>query len=159
MAFRPGICDGISSSVFESCGSVGLVTEFENKIAIVTGTTGIGKATAKRLARGGARVLACGLDTAANEALNREAIAEEISIEVKQCDVSCAAEIEAAVLRATESLLGLDILVNAAAVHPYGTAIETDLETWNRCLTVNVTSIFLFAHFSVPAMRRSGGRA
>jgi NAD(P)-dependent dehydrogenase (short-subunit alcohol dehydrogenase family) len=135
------------------------VTEFENKIAIVTGTTGIGKATAKRLARGGARVLACGLDTAANEALNREAIAEEISIEVKQCDVSCAAEIEAAVLRATESLLGLDILVNAAAVHPYGTAIETDLETWNRCLTVNVTSIFLFAHFSVPAMRKRGGGA
>jgi meso-butanediol dehydrogenase / (S,S)-butanediol dehydrogenase / diacetyl reductase len=135
------------------------VTEFENKVAIVTGTTGIGKAIAKRLARGGARVLACGIDASANEALNKEALAEEITIEVKECDVSCAADIEAAVVRATESFLGLDILVNSAAVHPYGTAIETDLETWNRCLTVNVTSIFLFAHFSVPAMRKRGGGA
>lgn len=53
---------------------------------------------------------------------------------------------------------GLDIIVNAAAINPYGTAVETDLETWNRCLNVNVTSIFLFAHFGIPEIRkRSGG--
>ena len=45
--------------------------DFEHKMAIVTGTTGIGKAVAIRLARGGARVLACGIDNAANRALNR----------------------------------------------------------------------------------------
>lgn len=133
--------------------------DFENKVAIVTGTTGIGKAIAMRLARGGARVLSCGIDTAANEALEREAIEEETPIKVQHCDVSCAADVEAAALTATGLFGGLDILVNAAAVHPYGTVLETDLETWNRCLSVNVTSIFLFARFSVPEMRKRGGGA
>ena len=62
--------------------------DFENKTAIVTGTTGIGKAIAIRLARGGARVLACGIDKAANKALEQDAIAEGITLEVRQCDVS-----------------------------------------------------------------------
>jgi meso-butanediol dehydrogenase/(S,S)-butanediol dehydrogenase/diacetyl reductase len=135
------------------------VMDFENKMAIVTGTTGIGKAIAIRLARGGSRVLACGIDTPANDSLRHRAAAEAINIEVRQCDVSSAVEIAAAVARADELSGGVDILVNSAAVHPYGTAIETDLETWNRCLTVNVTSIFLFARFSIPLMKKRGGGA
>ncbi|MGA8596483.1 MAG: glucose 1-dehydrogenase [Bryobacteraceae bacterium] len=133
--------------------------DFENKVAIVTGTTGIGKAIAQRFARGGARVLSCGIDTAANETLEREAIEEGVAISVQQCDVSCPADVEAAVVSATELFGGPDILVNAAAVHPYGTVLETDLETWNRCLSVNVTSIFLFARFCVPEMRKRGAGA
>ena len=52
---------------------------------------------------------------------------------------------------------GLDILVNSAAIHPYGTITELDLETWNRCLSVNVTGIFLFARLSIPEMKKRGG--
>jgi meso-butanediol dehydrogenase / (S,S)-butanediol dehydrogenase / diacetyl reductase len=133
--------------------------DFEHKTAIVTGTTGIGKAVAIRLARGGARVLACGIDKAANKALDQEAIAEGITLEVRQCDVSSIGDIQAAVERANELSGGMDILVNSAAVHPYGTAVDTDLETWNRCLTVNVTSIFLFARFCVPLMKKRGAGA
>ncbi len=130
--------------------------DFENKTAIVTGTTGIGKAITIRLARGGARVLACGIDVTANMALEKEAIAERITLEVRQCDVSSIDAVQAAVERADELSGGIDILVNSAAIHPYGTAVETDLETWNRCLMVNVTSIFLFARFCVPVMKRRG---
>jgi meso-butanediol dehydrogenase/(S,S)-butanediol dehydrogenase/diacetyl reductase len=129
--------------------------DFENKSAIVTGTSGIGKAIALRLARGGARVLACGIDGAANAALSSQAKAENISLQVRTCDVSSAADVEAA----AGSMNDVDILVNAAAVHPYGTALETDLETWNRCLAVNVTSIFLFARCCVPAMKKRQGGA
>lgn len=135
------------------------MSDFEDKVAIVTGTTGIGKAIAKRLARGDARVLACGIDADANDALRSEALAEGIAIQVQHCDVSCAADVEAAVKSATESFQGLDILVNAAAINPYGTVLETDIETWNHCLNVNVTSIFLFARFCVPEMRKRGAGA
>lgn len=133
--------------------------DFENKGAIVTGTTGIGKAVAKRLARGGAQVLACGIDTGANASLKSEARAEKLGIDTQQCDVASAGDVEAAVREAIKLFGSLDILVNAAAIHPYGTATETDLETWNRCLSVNVTGIFLFAHFCVPEMRKRGGGA
>ena len=47
--------------------------EFEGKVAIVTGTTGIGRAIAKRLAAGGASVLACGIEIAANQELAQHA--------------------------------------------------------------------------------------
>jgi meso-butanediol dehydrogenase / (S,S)-butanediol dehydrogenase / diacetyl reductase len=133
--------------------------DFENKAAIVTGTTGIGRAVAKRLARGGARVLACGIDASANASLSREAESDGLAIEVQQCDVSCVGDVKAAVTKSVQLFGGLDILVNAAAIHPYGTATETDLETWSRCLTVNVTAIFLFVQSCVPEMKKRGGGA
>jgi len=133
--------------------------DFDKKIAIVTGTTGIGKAIAKRLAKGGGQVLSCGIDTVSNDNLAREAKAERISIEVQTCDVSQAEDVQAAIQAAVMLFGGLDIIINAAAVHPYGNAVETDLETWNRCMNVNVTSVFLFAHFGVPEIRKRGGGA
>ena len=133
--------------------------EFSGKAAIVTGTTGIGKAIAKRLARDGARVLACGIDAAANDQLTAEAAAEKLSLAVFRADVADPDQVRAAVDLAVTEFGGLDILVNCAAVHPYGDAVETDPETWNRCLAVNVGSIYLFAHFGVPQMRKRGGGA
>jgi meso-butanediol dehydrogenase / (S,S)-butanediol dehydrogenase / diacetyl reductase len=131
--------------------------EFENRVCIVTGTTGIGKAIAKRFARAGAQVLSCGIEPNANEQLEREAKAEKLAITVRRCDVSGCEDVRDAVDAAAELFGGLDTLVNAAAVHPYGTAEETMLEEWNRCLSVNLTGAFLFAHFGIPEMRRRGG--
>src|SRR5438874_2364389 len=111
--------------------------EFANKVCIVTGTTGIGKAIAKRFARAGAQVLSCGIEPNANDQLETEANTEKVAIAVRRCDVSSCEDVHNAV-NAAAALGGLDILVNAAAVHPYGTAEETVLEEWNRCLNVNV---------------------
>jgi NAD(P)-dependent dehydrogenase (short-subunit alcohol dehydrogenase family) len=132
---------------------------FSGKSAIVTGTTGIGKAIANRLAKGGARVLSCGIDPAGNKNLEAEARAEKIDIQARLCDVSSSSDVHSAVVVAVALFGGLDIIVNAAAIHPYGTAVTTDLDTWNRCMSVNVTSIFLFAHFGVPEMKKRGGGA
>lgn len=135
--------------------------EFSDKAAIVTGTTGIGRAVAQRLARGGARVLACGIDAAANAALaaEAEAEAEGLPIETFTMDVACPEQVQAAVETAVARFGGLDIIVNTAAIHPYGDAVSTDWETWKRCQEVNVGGIYLFAHFGVPEMRKRGGGA
>jgi NAD(P)-dependent dehydrogenase (short-subunit alcohol dehydrogenase family) len=133
--------------------------EFENKAAIVTGTTGIGRAVALRFARGGAGVLACGIDAAANDKLAAEARDAGLSIEVRTMDAAEPEQVCAAVQRAVDRFGGLDIIVNTAAVHPYGDAVTTDWATWNRCMAVNVGSIYLFAHFGVPEMKKRGGGA
>jgi len=135
------------------------VQDFANKAVIVTGTTGIGKAIAKRLACGGAHVLACGIDSAANAELQRDATSKNLSIEIRRCDVSSPEDAKTAVARCVQLFGALDILINAAAIHPYGTVTETDLETWNRCLSVNVTGIYLFTRLSVPEMKKRGGGA
>ena len=128
--------------------------EFEGRSAIVTGTTGIGRAVAEKLAQGGAQVLCCGIDSAANAELAVKAAADGLAIEVRRVDVSQSADVSAAVDTAVSRFGALDIVVNAAAIHPFGTVVETDLETWNRCFQVNVTSIFLFAHFAIPEMAK-----
>jgi NAD(P)-dependent dehydrogenase (short-subunit alcohol dehydrogenase family) len=133
--------------------------EFKGKVAIVTGTSGIGRAIAIRFAAAGAQVVSCGIDAAANETLARDAKAENLSLEVRRCDVSEPAEVKSAVGFAIEQRGGLDIIANAAAIHPFGTAVETDFETWNRCFSVNVGSIFLFAHFGISELKKRGGGA
>jgi meso-butanediol dehydrogenase/(S,S)-butanediol dehydrogenase/diacetyl reductase len=131
--------------------------DFEDKVALVTGTTGIARASARRLAAGGASVVACGIDAEANAALRRLAESDGLSIRVRQADMSAPADVAAAVAFAAQMFGGLDVIVNSAAVHPYGTVLETDFETWNRCMAVNVGSIYLTAHFGIPEMRKRGG--
>lgn len=135
------------------------MSEFAGKVALVTGTTGIGRASAIRLAQGGATVLACGIDAVANAALGAEAKRLGLAIHPWTADVSVEAQVGAAVAEAVKRLGGLDIIVNSAAVHPYGTVVTTDFDTWTRCMAVNVGSIYLTAHFGVPEMEKRGGGA
>lgn len=133
--------------------------EFENRVAIVTGTTGIGRAIAKRLAAGGCRVVACGIEALANQDLQQEAQANGLALRVEHCDVSQPDQVKSVVAKTVATHGRLDIIGNAAAIHPFGTAIETDPDTWNRCMMVNVGSIFLLAHFGIPEMKKGGGGA
>jgi meso-butanediol dehydrogenase/(S,S)-butanediol dehydrogenase/diacetyl reductase len=131
--------------------------EFVGRVALVTGTTGIGRAIAKRFAAGGAQAIACGIDTAANEELTREADELGLSLLVEHCDVTNPDRVRAVIAQAVSRHGGLDIIVNAAAIHPFGTVVETDLATWNRCMMVNVGSVYLLAHLGVPEMKKRGG--
>jgi meso-butanediol dehydrogenase / (S,S)-butanediol dehydrogenase / diacetyl reductase len=133
--------------------------EFENRVAIVTGTTGIGRAIAKRLAAGGCCVVACGIESSANSELQREAEITGLKVGVEHCDVTQPDQVQAVVAKMMTTHSRLDIIVNAAAIHPFGNVVETDPDIWNRCMMVNVGSIFLLAHFGIPEMKKLGGGA
>ena len=131
------------------------MAEFTGKVALVTGTTGIGRAVALRLSEGGAAVVALGIDAAGNDALARTGAA----IHVRGTDVADPAQVEEAFRDIERKFGGLDIIVNAAAIHPYGDAVTTDPALFQRCLAVNVGSVHLTAHWGVPLMRKRGGGA
>jgi meso-butanediol dehydrogenase / (S,S)-butanediol dehydrogenase / diacetyl reductase len=133
--------------------------DFSGKTAVVTGTSGIGRAAALRLARDGARVVALGIDDAVNAELAEIASAAGLAIRVQKADVSVDGEVRSAIAEAVGWLGGLDIIVNAAAVHPFGTVVSTDAATWDRCMAVNVGSIYLTAHYGIPHMESRGGGA
>src|SRR5262249_9945938 len=122
-----------------------------------TGTTGIGRAVAKRFAEGGAQVVACGIEPVGNEELSRESANLGLKVHVATCDVSDMIQVQALIAQTVSRFGGLDIIVNAAAIHPFGTVLETDWPTWNRCMAVNVGSIYLLAHLGIPEMRKRGG--
>lgn len=131
------------------------MAEFRGKVALVTGTTGIGRAVALRLSGAGAAVVALGIDEAGNDALAHT----DPAIHVQRTDVADPAGVEEAFGEIERNFGGLDIIVNAAAIHPYGDAVATGPATFQRCLAVNVGSIHLTAHWGVPLMRARGGGA
>jgi meso-butanediol dehydrogenase / (S,S)-butanediol dehydrogenase / diacetyl reductase len=133
------------------------MNDFAGKIAIVTGTTGIGRAIALRFAIGGAQVVSCGVDTVGNQELAREAAKSNLILQVEACDVTDLDQTRSVLTKTVNQFGGLDIIVNAAAIHPFGTVVQTDLATWNRCMMVNVGSIYVTAHLGIPEMKKRGG--
>jgi NAD(P)-dependent dehydrogenase (short-subunit alcohol dehydrogenase family) len=101
--------------------------------------------------------VACGIETAANQELTSHAAKSAPTLQVETCDVTDPDQVRSVVARTVARAGGLDIIVNAAAIHPFGTALETDLATWNRCMMVNVGSVYLLAHFGVPELKKRGG--
>jgi meso-butanediol dehydrogenase / (S,S)-butanediol dehydrogenase / diacetyl reductase len=124
--------------------------EFAGRAAVVTGTSGIGRAAAIRLAVAGAKVIALGIDDAANAELKKVS-----GVTVIKCDVSDYDAVSKAFTEIREHGR-LDIIINAAAIHPYGDAAETSPDTFAKCMAVNAGSIHLTAHFGVPLMRIAG---
>jgi NAD(P)-dependent dehydrogenase (short-subunit alcohol dehydrogenase family) len=135
------------------------MARFDGKIALVTGTSGIGRASALHLARNGAKVMALGIDGKANVELEAIADAEKLGLAVHKTDVSDAAEVEAAFVTLESRFGGLDIIVNSAAIHPYGTVETTEPEMFLRAYAVNVGSIQLTARYGLALMRQRGGGA
>ena len=133
--------------------------EFDGKVALVTGTSGIGRASALELAKSGARVLCLGIDDNANAELVEIAGREELDVAVRKTDVSLLGEVKAALTALEAEFGGLDIIINSAAIHPYGTVVTTEPEMFLRAYAVNVGSIHLTAHFGIPLMIRRGGGA
>ncbi len=126
---------------------------FTGKRAVVTGgASGIGRATALRLAGEGARVLVGDIDEAGGEAL---AAGSEGAINFQRCDVLEASDI-VALIEAGEP----DILFNNAgaggAREPIG---EIAAEDWDRTQALLLRSVALGIRYAAPVMRARGGGA
>ena len=136
------------------------MAELDGKVAVVAGgSLGIGRATARRLAEGGAAVLLCGHDDASVEDALTELRAAGLEVEGRRADVTSSTEVEALVRFATERYGGVDILVNSAGIQRYGTVVDTPEEVWDEVLAVNLKGMFLTAKHCVPELRRRGGGA
>lgn len=133
----------------------------EGRQAIVTGaSSGIGKATAVRLAAEGARVAVNYYsDKEADEAA---AVVESIQHDggnaiAVQGDVGDEADVVAMMASAREAFGGLDLLVNNAGIENQVPVLEMSLDQWNRVLRTNLTGAFLCLREAGKIMVESGG--
>lgn len=131
------------------------MTELAGKIAVVTGSSGIGLGAALKLAELGAKVHLCGNDETHNR--NAAAITAGRHITVETLDVTKDDQVFALADRLKQP--GVDILVNTAAIQPYGTVETMSEADWDRVLGVNLKGTYLTAHHAIPVMRKSGGGA
>jgi NAD(P)-dependent dehydrogenase (short-subunit alcohol dehydrogenase family) len=134
--------------------------DFDGKVAIVTGgSLGMGKAAARRLAMGGAKVVICGRRGDAVEQAVTELRGEGLEVSGLAADVGLAADIQRVIERAVTDYGGLDVLVNCAGIQRYGTVVETDEATWDEVFATNVKGIYLASKYAIPEMRKRGGGA
>lgn len=134
---------------------------FAGKVALVTGgASGIGRASALRLARAGARVVIADVDLPGGEETARLVSAAGGDAVLVRADVGVAMDVEAMVAVALQRYGRLDLAINNAGVLGSGaTMIEFTEEDWDEVMGVNLKGAWLCMKHEIPAMMQAGGGA
>ena len=126
------------------------------RVALVTGAaSGIGKATAQRLAEEGAAVLVTDIQVEAGEATVKEINGGGGKAAFFKHDVTSESEWEAACSAAVEEFGGFDILVNNAGMGDIKPIEETTLAEWDRTVAIDQTGVFLGMKIAAPHLKTS----
>lgn len=129
---------------------------FLGKVVLITGSSsGIGAATARRLAKQGASIALCGRNTD-----NLNAISKEIGVEkthVVAGDITQEADTKRIFNKTIEKYGKLDVLINNAGILETGTIENTSLEQYDRVMATNVRSIYHLTMLAVPHLIKTQG--
>ncbi|HVX30031.1 MAG TPA: SDR family NAD(P)-dependent oxidoreductase, partial [Nitrolancea sp.] len=128
------------------------------KVALVTGgTSGIGEATALRLASEGARVAIAGRDAGRGRALTERIGAEGGEADFFEADVTQEDAVNAMVDAVMARFGRIDVLVNNAGIINHGTVISASVAEWDTLMATNVRGVFLVSRAVLPQMIAGGG--
>lgn len=132
--------------------------EFANKTVLITGAaTGIGRATARELARMGARLVIADLNGAMAEEAASSIQADGGEAMGMRCDVTRDDDVAALMTAISEKFGPVDVLINNASMPPIAGRIEDiPFEAWETALQVNVLGYVRMIRAVLPAMMERG---
>lgn len=129
-----------------------------SRAGIVTGaSSGIGRATALRLAQDGDKILAVGRDKAALQAVCDEIVAAGGVALPFAADVTGADAPARIVAEALKQFGRIDFLVNAAGIIASGTVESTTDEAWDVMMDINVRAPFRLLRAAAPELTKTKG--
>ena len=134
--------------------------DFEGQVALVTGgSRGIGRATAVRLAEGGAKIALAyaGNDAAAAEAKAAALAAGAPAVHLLRFDVADPAACQRGIEETVEALGGLNVLVNNAGISIDGLILRYKAEDLQKVLQTDLASAFYLCKGAAKLMLRKGG--
>ena len=129
------------------------MSEIENKVVIITGaSSGLGEATALRLAKNGAKLML---------AARREERLQELVTKIEQdggtakytaTDVTDRSAVESLVQETKEAYGRIDVLVNNAGLMPLSPLAETKIDEWETMVDVNIKGVLYNIAAVMPIM-------
>jgi NADP-dependent 3-hydroxy acid dehydrogenase YdfG len=122
-------------------------------VAITGGARGIGRATARALARQGAKIAIGDLDKPLAEETASELGAEAIGLEL---DVTRRDSFANFLDQVSERLGPLDVLINNAGIMPIGSFTEESDATAERMIDINLHGVIYGMKLAIPGMRQRG---
>jgi NAD(P)-dependent dehydrogenase (short-subunit alcohol dehydrogenase family) len=130
------------------------LARFEDRVVVITGgASGIGLASARRVAAEGAHVVIGDVD-----ATSGAAAADEVGGLFVAVDVTDEDQVAALFQAAADTYGSVDVAFNNAGISPPDddSLLVTDLDVWHRVQQVNLTSVFLCCKHALPHMQRRG---
>jgi glucose 1-dehydrogenase len=129
----------------------------DGKTAIVTGASqGIGRACAERLAREGARLVLCDVDSAQGQSVAADVTKIGAKAVFVPCDVSKATDVAKAITAALDAHGGIDVLVNNAGVLDDAQFLDLAAEEFDRIIGINLRGAFLMGQAVARQMVKQG---
>ncbi|MCH2490456.1 MAG: SDR family oxidoreductase [Flavobacteriales bacterium] len=128
----------------------------KNKVAIVTGgASGLGKSSAKLLAKEGAKIVVSDIDEEGGKKVVQQ-IKEDggEAIFIKQ-DVAKEDEWKNVIETTLETYGKLHILANSAGIGLGGTVEDVTLEDWKNLIDINLNGTFLGTKYGIKGMRKT----
>ncbi len=129
------------------------MSEIANKVVIITGaSSGLGEATARRLAKNGAKLML---------AARREERLQELVADIEKdggtakyqvTDVSDRSGVEALAKAAKDAYGRIDVLVNNAGLMPLSPLAETKIDEWEKMVDVNIKGVLYNIAAVMPVM-------
>ncbi|WP_049571833.1 SDR family oxidoreductase [Streptomyces sp. SBT349] len=133
------------------------MTRTTRTVAVTGASSGIGEATARRLAADGHRVLLGARRTDRLERLVAEITEEGGTAAFRELDVTDVAGMHAFIDAAVGTYGRIDALVNNAGVMPLSPLAALRTDEWNRMIDVNVRGVLHGIAAALPVMRAQGG--
>jgi NADP-dependent 3-hydroxy acid dehydrogenase YdfG len=128
-----------------------MTSKLTGTVAVVTGaSSGIGAATARRLAQAGASVALLARRKERLDTLVAEIEAAGGTALAVPSDIADQAQAEAAVQSAVDRFGRIDILINNAGLMLVGPIVGADVDEWERMLDVNVRGLLYVTHAALP---------
>lgn len=130
----------------------------QDKVIMITGgASGIGEASAWKLARAGAHVFICDIAREEGEALEAKIREEGGLASFLPCNVANDEDVEGVISRIIEEAGHIDVgFFNAGIEGPKGFVETLSVEAWMELFAINLHGLFFCARHLIPHMKRQG---